>query len=570
MMETLMSDLATFLDARQLLLDNRTDYETAIARFEWPQLTNFNWATDYFDTIAQGNNNLALHLLEEDGTAAKVTYAELSARSNHVANMLVGLGAKRGDRILVMLGNEVPLWETMLAAIKLGAVVIPAATLLAGADLADRVSRGKAKFVVTNNTGAATFNDLDVAVRGDLKLITVGDPREGWINFSDSNNEPSSFSAADPTHSSDPMLEYFTSGTTARPKLVQHTQVSYPVGHLSTMYWLGLKPGDVHWTISSPGWAKHAWSCFFAPFNAQACVFIYNYNRFDGPTVLNVLVDNKVNTLCAPPTVWRFLIQEDLDDYGVSLRELISAGEPLNPEVIDQVRNAWGITIRDGFGQTETTAQIGNPPGATLKAGSMGRPLPGYRVELLDPDGTPAEEGEICLALGDDRPVGLMVSYADDEVKTAEVMRDGYYHTGDVGSRDADGYITYVGRADDVFKASGYRISPFELESALIEHEAVAEAAVVPSPDPLRGFVPKAYVILAPGFDSTSETAGSIFAFLRENLSGYKMVRRIEFADLPKTISGKIRRVELRGQENGRPDEGARNDMEFLGHNFKK
>ena len=364
------------------------------------------------------------------------------------------------------------------------------------------------------------------------------------------------------------MLEYFTSGTTAKPKLVQHTQQSYPVGHLSTMYWLGLNKGDVHWTVSSPGWAKHAWSCFFAPFNAQACVFIYNYNRFNGPAILATLVEHQVNTLCAPPTVWRMLIQEDLKAWPVKLRELISAGEPLNPEVIEQVRAAWGLTIRDGYGQTETTAQIGNPPGALLKPGSMGRPLPGYRMVLLDPDGKPGEEGEICIDLAH-RPTALMTGYADDAEKTAESMRDGFYHTGDVGMRDAEGYITYVGRADDVFKASGYRISPFELESALIEHPAVAEAAVVPSPDPVRGFVPKAYVILAPGHAANADTAASIFRFLRDRVSGYKLVRRIEFSDLPKTISGKIRRVELRGQESGRAAGAARTALEFLEEQFR-
>jgi acetyl-CoA synthetase len=257
------------------------------------------------------------------------------------------------------------------------------------------------------------------------------------------------------------------------------------------------------------------------------------------------------------------LIQEDLKAWKVALRELISAGEPLNPEVIDQVRAAWGITIRDGFGQTETTAQIGNPPGAPLKPGSMGRPLPGYPIVLLDADGVPADEGEICIDLSR-RPLALMNGYADDPEKTAECMRDGFYHTGDVGTRDAEGYITYVGRADDVFKASGYRISPFELESALLEHPAVAEAAVVPSPDPLRGFVPKAYVILAPGHAPDAATAAAIFRFMRERVSGYKLVRRIEFSDLPKTISGKIRRVELRGQEKSRPPSGPRNASEHL------
>jgi acetyl-CoA synthetase len=347
---------------------------------------------------------------------------------------------------------------------------------------------------------------------------------------------------------------------------VQHTQQSYPVGHLSTLYWLGLQKGDVHWTISSPGWAKHAWSCFFAPLNAQACVFIYNYARFNGPDILGTLVQHRVNTLCAPPTVWRMLIQEDLKAWPVQLRELISAGEPLNPEVIDQVRSAWQITIRDGYGQTETTAQIGNPPGAPLKAGSMGRPLPGYRMVLLNADGESADEGEICIDLAH-RPTALMNGYADDADKTAEAMRDGYYHTGDVGQRDEQGYITYVGRADDVFKSSGYRISPFELESALIEHPAVAEAAVVPAPDPLRGLVPKAYVILAPGHAPDAATAGSIFKFMRERVSGYKLVRRIEFSDLPKTISGKIRRVDLRNQENARAAQGGRHAGEFREEN---
>jgi acetyl-CoA synthetase len=332
---------------------------------------------------------------------------------------------------------------------------------------------------------------------------------------------------------------------------VQHTHQSYPVGHLSTMYWLGLKPGDVHWNISSPGWGKHAWSCFFAPWIAGACVFIFNYTRFDGKRVLDTLVANGVTSLCAPPTVWRMLIQENLADFAVKLRELISAGEPLNPEVIEQVRAAWGITIRDGFGQTETTCVIGNSPGQRLKFGSMGRPMPGYEVVLLNAQDEPAEEGEICLRL-DPRPAGLMPGYANAPEKNAEVMRDGFYRTGDVAQRDREGYITYVGRADDVFKASDYRISPFELESVLIEHPAVAEAAVVPSPDPLKLAVPKAFVSLAPGIEANEATALAILQFCREKLAPYKRIRRIEFAALPKTISGKIRRVELRNAENSR------------------
>jgi len=570
-MTALDSELHRFLAARDQLFALRTDHPAANAAFAWPRLDRFNWAIDYFDAMARNNPAPALHIVEESGTEAKLSYAELSRRSSQVANFLVGRGTRAGDRILLMLGNEVPLWETMLAAIKIGAVVIPATTLLSGADLADRIERGQVRWILTNATGQARVSELPAAALAGIGCILAGDagrgadgrPPAGWTDYRESAASPDSFVPTDADAVTAPLLEYFTSGTTSKPKLVRHSRQSYPVGHLSTMYWLGLQPGDVHWTISSPGWAKHAWSCFFAPFNAQACVFIYNYSRFSGPTILNVLIKYGVKTLCAPPTVWRMLILEDLPKFKTGLREVISAGEPLNPEVIDQVRNAWGLTIRDGYGQTETTAQIGNPPGQALKPGSMGRPLPGYPIVLLDADGKPADEGEICIDLAR-RPVPLMDAYADDTEKTAEAMRDGFYHTGDVGSRDAEGYITYVGRADDVFKASGYRISPFELESALIEHAAVAEAAVVPSPDPVRGFVPKAYVILAPGHEPNAATARAIFTFLRERVSPYKMIRRIEFADLPKTISGKIRRVELRGHENGRPASGARNAMEFL------
>jgi len=563
-----MTELERFLAARDQLQTLSADYHRAVSEFKWPELANFNWALDYFDHIARDNHAPALRILEESGAEASLTYARLAERSCRVANLLVAQGAKKGDRMLLMLGNEVPLWEAMLASIKLGVVVIPATTLLSGADLQDRLERGRVAFVLTNPAGAAKFDELPPAALAGIRRIHVGGARAGWLDYRDVDAQAAAFAPPVRPLAGDPLLEYFTSGTTSKPKLVQHTQTSYPVGHLSTMYWLGLKKGDVHWTISSPGWAKHAWSCVFAPLNAQACIFIYNYTRFNGPAILEVLVKNAVQTLCAPPTVWRMLIQENLKAWPVRLRELISAGEPLNPEVIEQVRAAWGITIRDGFGQTETTAMIGNSPGQALKPGSMGRPLPGYHVALLDPDGAPAEEGEICIDLAR-RPLSLMNGYAGDDAKNAEVMRDGYYHTGDVGSRDADGYITYVGRADDVFKASGYRISPFELESALIEHPAVAEAAVVPSPDPVRGFVPKAYVVLAAGHAADATTAASIFRFMRERVSGYKLVRRIEFSDLPKTISGKIRRVELRGQEKGRPEGAARNEREFLEESLK-
>ena len=559
------TDSAAFTRARDFLLAHRTDYDTAYRDFRWPQLTEFNWALDHFDALARGNDATALHIVEEDGRETRRSFASLSARSDQVANWLRAQGVKRGDRVLLMLGNELALWELMLACIKLGAVMIPATMLLTPEDLRDRLERGGVKHVAVASEQAAKFADLP----GRYTRITVGAAVPGWLRFEDSASAPTAFTPDGPTQATDPLLLYFTSGTTSKPKLVLHTHQSYPVGHLSTMYWIGLQPGDVHLNISSPGWAKHAWSCFFAPWNAGAAIFIYNYARFSAPALLGVLEKYKVNSLCAPPTVWRMLIQEDLAAWKdrLALREVIGAGEPLNPEIIDRVQDAWGLTLRDGFGQTETTAQIGNPPGLPVKAGSMGRPLPGYEVVLLDVDDNPAAEGEVALNLAL-RPLGLMVCYEDSPEKTAEVMRQGCYRTGDTATRDADGYITFVGRADDVFKASDYRISPFELESCLIEHPAVTEVAIVPSPDPVRMAVPKAFVTLAPGQQPSPELAQAIFGFARERLAPYKRVRRLQFVtELPKTISGKIRRVQMRKQESER-GEGARVQHEYFEDDF--
>jgi acetyl-CoA synthetase len=550
------ADQTAFLAARAFLLKHRTDYPAAMAGFQWPVLKQFNFALDHFDHLAQGPlaDTLALWIVGDDGSEQKITYAQLSARSNQLANWLESLGVKRGEKVLLMLGNEVPLWETMLACIKIGAVMIPATALLSRDDLIDRLDRGQARVVVTGAPHCVKFDGLDEFAPKGLIRITVtdaGESKSAWTALTQAYEASTIYHPKQATHIDDPMLLYFTSGTTSKPKLVEHSHTSYPVGHLSTMYWTGLEPQSVHWNISSPGWGKHAWSCFFAPFIAGATVFIFNYARFDAQRVLDILVSKGVNSLCAPPTVWRMLIQEKLSNYPVKLKELLSAGEPLNAEVIDQVRNAWGLTIRDGFGQTETTCAIGNSPGQVLKVGSMGRPMPGYGVVLLNTDDQAAQEGEICLDLKA-RPTGLMLGYANDAAKNAEVMRDGHYHTGDVAQRDAEGYITYVGRADDVFKASDYRISPFELESVLIEHPAVAEAAVVPSPDPLKLAVPKAFVALAQGYAADEQTALSILQFCRDKLAPYKRIRRLEFFDLPKTISGKIRRVEMRKREEAR------------------
>jgi acetyl-CoA synthetase len=556
--------------ARDLLLAHRTEYAAAVDRFAWPVLDEFNWALDWFDAIAAEHpGRMALRVVGDDGFDEGLSYAALAARSSQVANWLRGLGVRRGDHVLLMLGNIIPLWEVMLAAMKLGAVVIPASTLLQPADLADRITRGQVRHVIAEASHTQKFAEIS----GEWTRVVVGPDGTGagstggWRSYAESSAAPTGFVPDGITRASDPLLLYFTSGTTSQPKLVGHTQVSYPVGHLSTMYWIGIQPGDVHLNISSPGWAKHAWSNFFAPWNASATILILNQSRFNAEGLLKALGDYGVTTFCAPPTVWRMLIQADLSAADVSvLRECVAAGEPLNPEVIEQVRKAWNITVRDGFGQTETTAQIGNPPGQPVKPGSMGRALPGYPVVLVDPvTGAPGRDGEICLDLSR-RPLGLMTGYQDDAERDAEAMRGGYYHTGDVASRDDDGYITYVGRTDDVFKASDYRISPFELESVLIEHAAVAEAAVVPSPDPLRLAVPKAYILLAAGAAPGPEMARDIMAFVREKVPGYKRIRRIEFGDLPKTISGKIRRVELRAQET--EPRGTRGIVEFWEEDF--
>lgn len=539
-----------YRSARDHLVAVIGDYSEAVETFTWPRLTGrFNWATDWFDVIASDPvtaDRTALWIVEQDGAEQKVTFADMAQRSDRVATWLERLGVGKGDRVILMLGNQVELWEAMLAVSKLGAVIMPTTGALGPADLADRISRGGAGYVIANAADAPKFAD----VPGDYLRIAVGDAPLGWHPYSDARDVVSAGPFTARTDVDDAMLVYFTSGTTSRPKLVEHSQVSYPVGHLSTMAWIGARPGDVHLAISSPGWAKHAWSCFFAPWIAEASIFVYNYTRFDAAALLRQLRRAEVSTFCAPPTVWRMLIQADLGDRPAALREVLGAGEPLNPDVIARVEKAWGLTIRDGFGQTETTLQVGNTPGQPVKAGSMGRPMPGVPVVLVDPvTGELADEGEICLDLARE-PLNLMTGYLGDPQRNAHVMAGGYYHTGDVASRDEDGYITYIGRTDDVFKSSDYKVSPFELESVLIEHPAVVEAAVVPQPDETRLSVPKAYVSLAQGWPADADTAKAIMEYARDHLAPYLKVRRVEFYELPKTISGKIRRVELRTRED--------------------
>lgn len=539
-----------YRNARDVLFAHATDIEAARAAFSWPDVgPHFNWATDWFDEIARGNDTPALTVIETDGTEASRTFDELRRRSNRVAHLLVAQGVRPGDHVMVMLDNRVELWEAMLAILKAGAVILPTSVVLAPADVAERVERAGVRAVFAAPTDAAKFDGLDVPVR-----IVIGGEHTGWTPFD------GAFAGGDAAgdydapgirvSSDDAAIVYFTSGTTSRPKMVVHTHRSYPVGHLSTTYWIGVRPGDVHMTISAPGWGKHAWSLFFAPWIAEASIVVLNQPRFDAVALVEQLDRSGVTTFCAPPTVWRMLIQADLERKPRALREVLSAGEPLNPEVIATIERWWGLTIRDGYGQTELTAVIGNTPGQPLDPGAMGHPLPGVDIVLLDPvTGEVADEGEICLPTRPERPLNLMPGYLGEPDRTASVEHDGYYHTSDVARRGADGALTFIGRTDDVFKASDFKVSPFEVESILLTHPAVAEAGVVGAPDETRLNVVKAYVALAAGSAPDAATARSILAHARTHMPPYMRVRRVEFFELPKTISGKIRRVELRTRE---------------------
>ncbi|HKD86600.1 MAG TPA: AMP-binding protein [Terriglobales bacterium] len=557
-----MSATEQFIAARQLLLNNRNDYEKAYREFHWPDLVEFNWARDWFDVYAQQNRKTALWLRREGKDEVKLSFQALAERSDRVARFLQRHGVQPGDRVVLCLPNVTAIWELMLAAMKIGAVLVPTTTLATESDIRDRLVRSGAQIVVTdeNTMGRIPADDT-------VKRILVGAEASGWTPYETALNESRDYQR-NATKASDPFLLYFTSGTTAKAKLVLHTHQSYPVGHLSTMYWIGIQENDIHQNISSPGWAKHAWSCSFAPWNAGATTFVYDAPRFNPASTLRMLREAGVNTLCAPPTVWRMLILEDLGEKPRDLRELASAGEPLNPEVIEQVERAWGLVIRDGYGQTETTALIGNSPGQEVKAGSMGRPLPGYQIAIVDANDNECAEGEVAVRLGP-TPTGLMSGYLDDPDKTEAVMQNQLYHTGDLASVDDDGYFFFVGRGDDVFKSSDYRISPFELESVLMEHPLVAEVAVVPSADPVRTSVPKAFVTTVASAPASAELAREILLFAKEKLAAYKRVRKLEFHDLPKTISGKIRRAELRKMEVQRVKEEQRGPLEFWLNDFE-
>ncbi|MGI5404280.1 AMP-binding protein [Streptomyces sp. CA-135486] len=541
-----------FLAARDVLLLHRADLAKATAEFRWPRPAEFNWALDWFDTVAARHDGTALRIVGDGGPATDrlLTFDALARRSAQVANWLRTLGVRRGDPLLLMLGNRAEVWETMLAAIKLGLIVIPTYTTATPAELADRLSRGGVRYVVAEAELTGRFEEVQGEEPRQWSGISVGGETEGWLPYELSTGAATAFTPDGPTRADDPLFRYFTSGTTSKPKMVEHTHVSYPVGHLSGMYWNGVRPGDVHLNISAPGWAKHSWSSFFVPWNAEATVVALDASRSTPADVLDILHSRKISSFCAPPTVWRGLAAHGLGPRPPALREAVAAGEPLEPSLIELVARDWGVDLRDGYGQTETTGQIGNPPGRTPVPGSMGFPLPGHRVVLLDPEtGQEVPEGkpgEICLDLTDP-PLGLMRGYVGDEHRTAKALAGGYYHTGDLAIRTPDGALTYLARADDMFKAFDHRISPRELEDVLLRDAAVADAAVVPVPDPVGLWAPKAYVVNAPEHPAGPGTAQRILERVRAELPPEKWVRVLEFIpSLPRTTSGKIRRAELR------------------------
>lgn len=516
---------------------------------------DFNWAYDVVDRWGEDPQKLAMRWLGPTGEERTITFAEFKERTNRLANALANLGLTRGDRVFLMLPRVVGWWESILGVMKIGAVTMPGTSLLTPKDIAFRISSSEARAIITDADGAAKLDQVrDKCPTLDFPIV-VGEAREGWLTFEDLVASGSAERERLPTPSDDPCMLYFTSGTVGNPKMVMHTHASYPIGHRVTgKYWLALTPDDLHWNMSDTGWAKAAWSSLFGPWNMGAALFVHDgRGKYNPRESLELLQRYPITSICAAPTIYRLLVQEDLKAYSFPhLRSCVGAGEPLNPEVIDVWQEATGHTIRDGYGQTESVLLCGNLPGQEVRFGSMGKPAPGFNLAVIDDEGNPLpprKEGDLAIKVKPDRPVGLFKEYWRNPNYTASVFRGDWYMTGDRAYVDDDGYYWFVGRADDVIISAGYRIGPFEVESALIEHPAVAEAAVVAKPEASRGAIVKAYVILTTGYQPSAELAHEIQEFVKQNTAPYKYPREIEFVtDLPKTVSGKIRRVELRAR----------------------
>lgn len=516
----------------------------------------FNWVTEVFENINVKDHPKAHALVWTDGEQTKTySFEDISVLCNHFLNFLRQHGIRSNAVIFSQMSLLPENWLTMLVAIKGGFRLVPAATILSVNDIVYRFGKLKPEVVIADLENAAKIDEAEVLSGKFVSLkISVNGTRKGWISFDKIYDEKRMAAAAD-TSANDPLFLFFTSGTTGMPKIVTHTHISYPIGHLTTSSWIGIKQGDVHYNISQPGWAKFAWSSFFAPWNVGATIFAFNQKgRFNAAQQLALIEKHKVTTFCAPPTALRMLILENLKSYSFSLRECVAAGEPLNPEIIEVWKKGTGITIRDGYGQTESTLLVANLPGDKIKYGSMGKPTFLYDIVIADEDGNelPAnEEGNITVRTNTGKPNGLFSEYFGDADKKKDVFKHNLYYTGDKSYKDEDGYIWFVGRDDDVIKSSDYRVGPFEVESVLLEHECVVESAVVGSQHSVKGFVVKAFIVLNNGYTPDQQNAKEIFAFAKKNLAAYKTPRIIEFVkELPKTISGKIRRVELRANED--------------------
>ena len=517
----------------------------------------FNFGFDVIDKFAEDASLQMMLWAGDNAPDRRFTYADFRDRSNQVANALNSLGLTKNDHVMIVMSRVPEWWESMIGMMKAGIVAVPGTTQLTEKDIRHRLEASHIKCVITDSDNAPKFDGAIKGICGIESLILVDGDREGWLNYESIVSKAATTIDVKnkvKTHKDDPLLLYFTSGTTGAPKMTLHSH-SYPIGHTVTgRFWLDLRPGDLHWNLSDTGWAKAAWSSMFGPLITGATIFVHNTKgKYSANLTLDLLSRYGVTSFCAPPTAYRLLVVEDLTKYNLgALRSCVGAGEPLNPEVIDIWKNQTGLQIRDGYGQTETVLIVGNFPvdDAPVKPGSMGRPAPGFSIDVIDENGVPMppnKEGDIAVRVKPERPIGLYREYWGNPGATEATYRGDWYITGDRAFKDEDGYFWFVGRADDVIISSGYRIGPFEVESALIEHPAVLESAVVAKPDPVRGEIVKAFVVLKPGFEASDELAKELQDFVKNLTAPYKYPREIEFEkELPKTVSGKIRRVELR------------------------
>lgn len=536
------------------------DSEGNVTRVTFKKDPNFNFAYDIVDRIARENpDKLAMVWCNEAGDEKFITFREMKEESDRAASFFQSIGIRKGDPVMLILRRHYEFWYCIIALHKLGAIAIPATNQLMTKDIVYRVNAASIKAVVCTADGH--ISDLvDEAQREteSLKIkILVRGKKDGWLSFEEgaSNAPPFTPPEGDERPKADEiMLMYFSSGTTGMPKMVAHNYY-YPLAHIPTaVYWHNVDPDGLHFTVSETGWAKSVWGKLYGQWIAEAAVFTFDFDRFNADELLRKMSKYKVTTFCAPPTIYRFLIKEDLSKYDLSsLKYCTTAGEALNPEVFKRFKEQTGIELKEGFGQTETTLVLATTIWMKPRPGSMGKPSPAYSVDIVDENGnsvSPGEVGEIVLRIEPERPVGLMVEYYRNPEMTAQAIRDGLYHTGDTAWRDEDGYYYYVGRIDDIIKSSGYRIGPFEVESVIMEHPAVLECAVTGVPDPLRGQVVKATIVLARGYEPSDALAKEIQEYVKQNTAPYKYPRIVEFVDeLPKTISGKIRRTEIRKRD---------------------